>query len=157
MSLLILVAVLILALASITLNKTVPAMIAFAMMMFLLGLYYLLLDEKLLGLLQVFVYTGGIVVLMLFGITVIGAEFPPAKARPWAIVAAVSVGAALSYVVLAWLPHPAIVHDGLTQQASDFSQHYADLVLIFALIGASLLYGSMKMLRFLRSKASNHV
>jgi NADH-quinone oxidoreductase subunit J len=157
MSLLILVAVLILALASITLEKTVPAMISFAMMMFLLGLYYLLLDEKLLGLLQIFVYTGGIVVLMLFGITVIGEQFPPAKARGWAIVAAVLVGAALTYLLLVVLPVPLVDTTAVTQQASYFSQHYADLVLIFALIGASLLYGSMKMLRFLRSKASDHV
>ncbi len=157
MSLLILVAVLILALASITLEKTVPAMISFAMMMFLLGLYYLLLDEKLLGLLQIFVYTGGIVVLMLFGITVIGEEFPPAKARGWAIVAAVLVAAALTYLLLVVLSVPKVDTTAVTQQASYFSQHYADLVLIFALIGASLLYGSMKMLRFLRCKASDHV
>lgn len=157
MSLLILVAVLILALASITLEKTVPAMISFAMMMFLLGLYYLLLDEKLLGLLQIFVYTGGIVVLMLFGITVIGEQFPPAKARGWAIVAAVLVAAALTYLLLVVLSVPKVDTTAVTQQASYFSQHYADLVLIFALIGASLLYGSMKMLRFLRSKASDHV
>jgi NADH-quinone oxidoreductase subunit J len=157
MSLLILVAVLILALASITLDKTVPAMISFAMMMFLLGLYYLLLDEKLLGLLQIFVYTGGIVVLMLFGITVIGEEFPPAKARGWAIVAAVLVAAALTYLLLVVLSVPKVDTTAVTQQASYFSQHYADLVLIFALIGASLLYGSMKMLRFLRCKASDHV
>lgn len=157
MSLLILVAVLILALASITLEKTVPAMISFAMMMFLLGLYYLLLDEKLLGLLQIFVYTGGIVVLMLFGITVMGEEFPPAKARGWAIVAAVLVAAALTYLLLVVLSVPKVDTTAVTQQASYFSQHYADLVLIFALIGASLLYGSMKMLRFLRSKASDHV
>ncbi len=157
MSLLILVAVLILALASITLDKTVPAMISFAMMMFLLGLYYLLLDEKLLGLLQIFVYTGGIVVLMLFGITVIGEQFPPAKARGWAIVAAVLVAAALTYLLLVVLSVPKVDTTAVTQQASYFSQHYADLVLIFALIGASLLYGSMKMLRFLRCKASDHV
>lgn len=157
MSLLILVAVLILALASITLEKTVPAMISFAMMMFLLGLYYLLLDEKLLGLLQIFVYTGGIVVLMLFGITVMGEEFPPAKARGWAIVAAVLVAAALTYLLLVVLSVPKVDTTAVTQQASYFSQHYADLVLIFALIGASLLYGSMKMLRFLRCKASDHV
>ena len=152
MSLLILVAVLILALASITLKKTVPAMIAFASMMFLLGIYYFVLDEKLLGLLQIFVYTGGIVVLMLFGITVIGDTFPDAKARPWAIVSSVAVGAALIYLVTMLLPHADVVAVQTGNQAQAFTEHYADFVLIFALIGVSLLYGTMKMVHFLRGK-----
>ncbi len=152
MSLLILVAVLILALASITLKKTVPAMIAFALMMFLLGIYYFVLDEKLLGLLQIFVYTGGIVVLMLFGITVIGDTFPKAKARPWAIVSSIAVGAALMYLVTMMLPTMQTLTPHTSNQAQAFTEHYADFVLIFALIGVSLLYGTMKMVRFLRGK-----
>lgn len=151
MSLLILVAVILLAVASITVKKTVTAMISFAMMMFLLGIYYLLLDEKLLGLLQIFVYTGGIVVLMLFGITVIGEAFPEPKTRPWAIIASIIVGASLIYFVVSFAPALTITIE-TTHQAQAFTDHYADLVMIFALIGVSLLYGTMKMVKFLRGK-----
>ena len=56
MNILILVAIIILAISSISIKKTVPAMVSFFMMMFLLGVYYIILDEKLLGLLQIFVY-----------------------------------------------------------------------------------------------------
>jgi NADH-quinone oxidoreductase subunit J len=152
MNLLILIAVLILALASITLKKTVPAMIAFASMMFLLGIYYFLLDEKLLGLLQIFVYTGGIVVLMLFGITVIGETFPEAKARPWAILSSILVGGSLIYLVTMLLANTPMLTEQSSNQALAFTERYADFVLIFALIGVSLLYGTMKMVKFLRGK-----
>ena len=154
MSILILLSVVILAIASITIKKTVPAMIAFAMMMFMLGIYYMVLDEKLLGLLQVFVYTGGIVVLMLFGITVIGPEFPEAKKRPWAIVSTLLVAVALAYLVLVLFPDQQTIAADPDDQAKIFAEHYADFALIFALVGSSLLYGTMKVAKLLTAKRS---
>ncbi|WP_456479262.1 NADH-quinone oxidoreductase subunit J family protein, partial [Nautilia sp.] len=84
MSVLILALAVILAVMALTQKNTVSAVLAFVMMMFLLGVYYILMDEKLLGLFQIFVYTGGIVVLTLFGVTVIGSKFPKFEIRPWA-------------------------------------------------------------------------
>jgi len=90
-SFLLLTAVVILAVMSITVKRTVPAVLSFAILMFLLGLYYIGYGEKLLGLFQIFVYTGGIVVLMLFGVTVIGTKFPEEKGRPWAVTSIVLI------------------------------------------------------------------
>jgi len=82
MNIVILTIVLALAIASLNLKKSIASLISFALMMLVLGIYYISLDEKLLGLFQIFVYTGGIGVLMLFGITLIGVEFPITKKNP---------------------------------------------------------------------------
>jgi len=154
MTVLILLSVVILAIASITIKKTVPAMIAFAMMMFMLGIYYMVLDEKLLGLLQIFVYTGGIVVLMLFGVTVIGPEFPEAKKRPWAIVSTLLITLSLTYFVLVLFPDQSAIAAEHGDQTTVFTEYYADFAIIFALVGSSLLYGTMKMAKLLTAKRS---
>ncbi len=152
MSLFLLSLVLILAIASLSVKKSVTAMIAFALMMLVLGIYYLSLDEKLLGLFQIFVYTGGISVLMLFGVTLIGLEFPKEKQRPWAAALAVIFTALM--VLFFWRHHgllPAEV-PATAEPKELFVRSYSDIVFIFALIGSSLLYGTIRMARVLKRR-----
>ena len=77
------------AVGSLNIRQTVPALISFISMMFVLGLFYISLDEKLLALFQIFVYTGGIMVLMLFGVTIIGDKFDDFTLRPIAVLSSV--------------------------------------------------------------------
>jgi NADH-quinone oxidoreductase subunit J len=152
MTLLLLTAVLALAIASLTLKKSVPAIISFAMMMFLLGIYYMSLDAKLLGLFQVFVYTGGIVVLMLFGVTIIGVEFPKVRTRPWAAASALLVFVMLSLLFYRALPKLQMVSEKPVENIRLFAADFSDMVILFALIGSSLLYGTVKMAGMLSAK-----
>jgi len=152
MTILLLTIVLILAAASLTLKKSVPAIISFAMMMLLLGLYYIGLDAKLLGLFQIFVYTGGIVVLMLFGVTIIGVEFPEAKNRPWAAASAFLVFVVLSVLFFRAVPKLQTAVAKPVEDAALFAADFSDMVILFALIGSSLLYGTVKMASMLRAK-----
>ncbi len=152
MTLLLLAAILALAIASLTLKKSVPAIVSFAMMMFLLGIYYMGLDAKLLGLFQVFVYTGGIVVLMLFGVTIIGVEFPKAKTRPWAAASALLVFVMLSLLFYRALPKLQQVSQKPVEDIRLFAADFSDMVILFALIGSSLLYGTVKMAGMLSAK-----
>jgi len=151
MSILFLPIILILAFASITIKKTVPAILTFMMMMFLLGIYYISEHTNtLLGLFQIFVYTGGIVVLTLFGVSVIGSEFPKEKIRPLSIIFSLIV-----FILLAYLITIKIDIDVITTNSTDnslFAKNYSDFLLIFALIGSSLLYGSVKMIAQIHSK-----
>jgi len=152
MTILLLSAVLILAAASLMLKRSVPAIVSFALMMFLLGLYYISLDAKLLGLFQIFVYTGGIVVLMLFGVTIIGVEFPKARTRPWAAASALLVFVLLSLLFYRALPQ---LHQMAHRPVEDvmlFASGFSDMVILFALIGSSLLYGTVKMAGMLGAK-----
>jgi NADH-quinone oxidoreductase subunit J len=157
MTLLLLTIVLILAAASLMIKKSVPAMISFALMMFLLGIYYFSLDAKLLGLFQIFVYTGGIVVLMLFGVTIIGVEFPKAASRPWAAASALLVFALLSTLFFRAVHTLKTVADQPTEEVNLFAHSFSDMVILFALIGASLLYGTIKMTGQLKSRRSKNV
>jgi NADH-quinone oxidoreductase subunit J len=157
MNLLLLSVVLILAISSLVIKKSVPAIISFTLMMFLLGLYYIGLDAKLLGLFQVFVYTGGIMVLMLFGVTIIGTEFPQAKSRPWAAFSAFLVFAALSALFLRSVATLSKVAEQSTENVHLFAAEYSDFVIIFALIGSSLLYGTIKMAGMLKARRSHDV
>ncbi len=152
MTLLLLTAILALAVASLILKKSVPAIVSFAMMMFLLGIYYMSLDAKLLGLFQVFVYTGGIVVLMLFGVTIIGVEFPKAKTRPWAAASALLVFVVLSVLFYRALPKLQQVSQKPVEDIRLFAADFSDMVILFALIGSSLLYGTVKMAGMLSAK-----
>jgi NADH-quinone oxidoreductase subunit J len=152
MTLLLLTAVLALAIASLTLKKSVPAIVSFAMMMFLLGIYYMSLDAKLLGLFQVFVYTGGIVVLMLFGVTIIGVEFPKVRTRPWAAASALLVFVMLSLLFYRALPKLQMVSEKPVENIRLFAADFSDMVILFALIGSSLLYGTVKMAGMLSAK-----
>ena len=135
MTFLLLTIILALAIASLTLKKSVPSIISFAMMMFLLGIYYITLDAKLLGLFQIFVYTGGIVVLMLFGVTIIGVEFPKAAARtrPWAAASALLVFAVLSLLFYRALPTLQMISDKPVEDIHLFAASFSDMVILFAL------------------------
>lgn len=157
MNILILTIVFILAVASLMIKKSVPAMISFALMMFLLGIYYFSLDAKLLGLFQIFVYTGGIVVLMLFGVTIIGVEFPKASSRPWAAASALLVFVLLSTLFFRALDTLKKVANKPTEEVNLFAHNFSDMVILFALIGASLLYGTIKMTGQLKSRRSKNV
>ncbi len=152
MTILLLTLILILAVASLTMKKSVSAIISFAIMMLLLGIYYISLHEKMLGLFQIFVYTGGIVVLMLFGVTIIGKEFPKAKNRAWA-----SLFAFISFVALSWLfistvSSLDIVNSNHIEINNLFAQKYSFVVILFALIGISLMYATISMAKVLRNR-----
>ena len=150
-SILLLSAVIVLAVISITVKRTVPAVLSFAILMFLLGLYYIGYGEKMLGLFQIFVYTGGIVVLMLFGVTVIGAKFPEEKGRAWSVASIVLI--AIGFFTIPFImPHFAVVNDAGTKmdQVKVLTEHYAQVTIFLAIVGASLLYGSIRMLHTLK-------
>jgi len=150
-SLLLLTGVIILAVISITVNKTVPAVLSFAVLMFLLGLYYIGYGEKMLGLFQIFVYTGGIVVLMLFGVTVIGSKFPAESSRPWAVSSIVLIAIGFFVIPFIMPPFAEVANAGDKQaQIEVFTQNYAEVTLFLAIVGASLLYGSIRMLHTLK-------
>ena len=156
MSLLLLALILILAASSLVIQKSVPAIIAFASMMVLIGVYYITLHAPMLGLFQIFVYTGGVVVLMLFGVTIIGTHFPQSGSRGWAAFSSLLVFGILSALFLRVAP--TLVHvSGTTENVRLFSENFSDYVLLFALIGSSLLYGTIKMAKVLRAKKGNHV
>jgi len=151
MSVLILAIAIILAVMSLTQKNTVPAVISFVMMMFLLGIYYILMGEKLLGLFQIFVYTGGIVVLTLFGVTVIGSKFPKYEIRPWAvsIVTIVIIGLLIVPFLLPDIPY----HGDpipLKDQVKIFTDFYAQIAIFMGVVAASVLYGSIRMLHTLK-------
>jgi NADH-quinone oxidoreductase subunit J len=150
--LLLLTAVLALAAGSLFIEKTVPAMISFALMMFLLGIFYIALHAGLLGLFQIFVYTGGIVVLLLFGITIVGVTFPRSPGRPWTAATAFLLFVAMSSLFLLGRGALPTAAAGATEAPGLFIRGYADTVLLFALIGASLLYATVRMIDVLRSR-----
>ena len=150
--LLLLMAVLALAAGSLFVKKTVPAMISFALMMFLLGIFYIAQEAKILGLFQIFVYTGGIVVLMLFGITIIGIEFPAVPRRPWTAVTAFLLFVGMSALFLMGRGGLNAVADTVTEDPKLFAAGYGDTVILFALIGASLLYGTVRMIDVLKAR-----
>ncbi|EDM23233.1 NADH-quinone oxidoreductase subunit J [Caminibacter mediatlanticus TB-2] len=151
MSVLILVIAIILAVMSLTQKNTVGAVIAFVMMMFLLGIYYIFLGEKLLGLFQIFVYTGGIVVLTLFGVTVIGAKFPEFKIRPWAIsiVTVILIGLMIIPFLLPEIPYVGKMIP-LKEQVKIFTDFYGEIAIFMSVVAASILYGSIRMLHTLK-------
>ncbi len=151
MSVLILALAIILAVMSLAQKDTVPSVVAFVGMMFLLGIYYITMDEKLLGLFQIFVYTGGIVVLTLFGVTVIGAKYPEFEIRPWAV-------ATVTVVIIGFLIVPFLLPDmqtyskaiPLKEQVKIFTDFYAEIAIFMGLVAASVLYGSIRMLHTLK-------
>ncbi len=151
MSVLILAFAIILAVMSLTQKNTVAAVLAFVLMMFMLGIYYIILGEKLLGLFQIFVYTGGIVVLTLFGVTVIGSKFPEFKIRPWAmtVVSIVIIGLLIVPFLL-----PNISYEGkvipLKEQVKIFTDFYSLIAIFMGVVAASILYGSIRMLHTLK-------
>ena len=152
MTLLLLTIIMALAVGSLTIKRSVPAMVSFALMMFLLGIFYMTLDAKVLGLFQIFVYTGGIIVLMLFGVTIIGVEFPQAKSRPWSTVSAVLVFIVLVILFVRGAGKLQQVAGQPTEDVHLFAAQFSDFVILFALIGSSLLYGTVKMAGVLKAR-----
>lgn len=152
MTLLLLTIMMAFAIASLTIKRSVPAMVSFAMMMFLLGIFYMTLDAKMLGLFQIFVYTGGIIVLMLFGVTIIGVEFPQAKSRPWSAFSAAIVFVVLVVLFMRGVGKLQIASAQPTEDVHLFAAQFSDFVILFALIGSSLLYGTVKMAGVLKAR-----
>jgi len=150
-SILLLSAVIILAVMSITVKRTVPAVLSFAVLMFLLGLYYIGYGEKLLGLFQIFVYTGGIVVLMLFGVTVLGTHFPDEKGRPWAVASIILIAIGFFVIPFIMPEFSEVANAGdKMAQVKVLTDSYAEVTIFLAIVGASLLYGSIRMLHTLK-------
>ena len=152
MNLVLLTIVLLLAVGSLVIKKSVPAIISFLLMMFILGLYYINLDAKLLGLFQIFIYTGGIMVLMLFGVTIIGLEFPKVKSKPLNAFSALLVFIIISTIFFRLVDKLKVVTTTNIENINLFSESYSDFVLIFALIASSLLYATVKMSATLKTK-----
>lgn len=157
MNIVLLTIVLVLAITSLSVKQSINALIAFALMMLVLGLYYIGLDEKLLGLFQIFVYTGGIAVLMLFGITLIGREFPKTKRSSWSAILAFFIFALLSAFFLLHLSDlTPNIQEGVEKKEL-FANSFSDVVILFAIIGVSLLYGTIKMMHVLKPKRRDNV
>jgi NADH-quinone oxidoreductase subunit J len=133
------VAVPILAVASLTMEKSIPALLSFGGMMFLLGVYYISIELQLLGLLQIFVYTGGIAVLMLFGLSLVGEKAPFSRVNPFAIFFSVLFTVGIAYFLLTNLPESG-------SELSSETQFSAELLPIFGLIVVSLVYGSIRVI-----------
>lgn len=136
---LILIAVPILAIASLTLEKTISALLSFSGMMFLLGVYYISRDLELLGLLQIFVYTGGIIVLMLFGLSIFGERVSIVKPNPFALLFSSLFVLGITIFILKNMPESG---DELVSE-TQFSAH---LLPIFSVIIVSIIYGSIKVI-----------
>ncbi len=146
--------VLLLAIGSLVIKKSVPAIISFILMMFVLSLYYINLDAKMLGLFQIFIYTGGIMVLMLFGVTIIGTEFPKYKVKPFNAVAAFLLFLSISALFLRGVENLRLKLNQPVENVNLFSAEFSDFVIIFALIASSLLYATVKMSSTLKAKRS---
>jgi len=154
MNIILLSIVMLLAIGSLVIKKSVPSIISFILMMFVLGLFYINLDAKLLGLFQIFIYTGGIMVLMLFGVTIIGLEFPKIKSKPLN-----AIGAGLFFILISTLFLRGVdklqtISVENVEDVNLFSTSYSDYVIIFALIASSLLYATVKMSSVLKQKRS---
>jgi NADH-quinone oxidoreductase subunit J len=148
---------LVLAITSLSVKQSIASLISFALMMLVLGLYYIGLDEKLLGLFQIFIYTGGIAVLMLFGITLIGREFPKTTKSSWSAVVSFGVFVLMSALFLTNRSLLATNVPEIVEKKEMFATSFSDVVILFALIGVSLLYGTIKMINALKPKRSRDV
>ena len=157
MNIILLSIALILAITSLSVKQSIASLISFALMMLVLGLYYIGLDEKLLGLFQIFVYTGGIAVLMLFGITLIGREFPPTKHSSWSGVLAFFIFILMSAIFLINSSALQLNIQDTIEKKELFASEFSDVVILFALIGVSLLYGTIKMIHVLKPKRRDNV
>ena len=154
MNIILLSIVMLLAIGSLVIKKSVPAIISFILMMFVLGLFYINLDAKMLGLFQIFIYTGGIMVLMLFGVTIIGLEFPSIKTKPLNAVGALVFFILISTIFLKGVDKLKIIATQNVEDINLFSASYSDYIIIFSLIASSLLYATVKMSSVLKQKRS---
>jgi NADH-quinone oxidoreductase subunit J len=90
-------------------------------------------------------------VLTLFGVTVIGAEYPEIKNRPWAIVVVLVV--TIGFLIVPFiLPSDGLSHRQLSveEQVKVFTDHYSELVLFLGVVASSILYGGIRMLHTLK-------
>jgi NADH-quinone oxidoreductase subunit J len=88
---------------------------------------------------------------MLFGVTVIGAKFPEEKGRPWAVASIILI--AIGFFVIPFImPAFSEVANAGTKmdQVKVLTDHYAEVTIFLAVVGASLLYGSIRMLHTLK-------
>ena len=138
------------AITSLNAKESVNSLISFALMMLFLGIYYLYLNEKLLGLFQIFVYTGGISVLMLFGITLSGTTLPKVSRNPFSALGSFLFFITLSSLFLINSSELREVTNIKVEQKELFSLYYSDMTIIFALIGTSLIYATVKVIKKLR-------
>jgi NADH:ubiquinone oxidoreductase subunit 6 (subunit J) len=94
---------------------------------------------------------------MLFGITLIGTEFPKSRTNPWTALVAVLFFAFI--VALFWNNHSLLIaHNSvIVENKKLFADSYSDFVIIFALIGTSLLYATIKMMKVLKPKRKKDV
>jgi len=152
MNIILLSLVMLLAIGSLVIKKSVPSIISFILMMFVLGLFYINLDAKMLGLFQIFIYTGGIMVLMLFGVTIIGLEFPKIKSKPVNAVGSLIFFILISTIFLKGVNKLQTVSVESVEDINLFSASYSEYVIIFALIASSLLYATVKMSSVLKQK-----
>ena len=157
MNIILLSLIILLAIGSLVIKKSVPAVISFIMMMLIIGLFYINLDAKLLGLFQIFVYTGGIMVLMLFGVTIVGHEFPNAKTKPFNALGALLFFIMISILFLRSVDTLKIVASKPIEDVTLFSTNFSDFIIIFALIGVSILYATVKMNKILKIKRGSNV
>jgi len=157
MNIVFLTLVLVLAIASLHVKKSIGSLIAFGLMMLLLGIYYITLDEKLLGLFQIFVYTGGIAVLMLFGITLIGVEYPRSKGSLFGGVVASLFFGVMVFLFFHFFDPSTIQPSTQVEPKNYFAAHFADTLIIFALIASSLIYGTIKMIQVIKPKRKKDV
>ena len=157
MSIFLLVIALLLAVGSLVIKKSVASIISFILMMFVLGLFYITLDAKVLGLFQIFIYTGGIMVLMLFGVTIIGVNYPESKIRVSGALGSFLVFIALNILFFTNVDTLHTISNAKTEDIDLFASKFSDFVIIFALIGSSLLYGTVKMGSVLKSKRGKNV
>ena len=152
MNIILLSLVMLLAIGSLVIKKSVPSIISFILMMFVLGLFYINLDAKMLGLFQIFIYTGGIMVLMLFGVTIIGLQYPTFKSKPVNAVGAGVFFILISSIFLKGVDKLQAINVENVEDINLFSTSYSDYVIIFALIASSLLYATVKMSSVLKQK-----
>ena len=96
-------------------------------------------------------------VLMLFGVTIIGLEFPEYKKKPLNAVGAFLFFLLISALFLRGVETLKLVATQNVEDINLFSSAFSDYVIIFALIGSSLLYGTVKMSATLKAKGRKNV
>lgn len=134
---LLLLAVPILAVVSLQTRNSITALLSFAGMMGLLGIYYISIELQLLGLLQIFVYTGGVAVLMLFGLSLIGNTIRVDKVKPLVLSSILFFTAVVGFAILKYLPESG-------ENIQVVEKFPSDLLLIFAMVIVSILYSAVK-------------
>jgi hypothetical protein len=85
-------------------------------------------------------------------VTIIGVEFPKVRTRPWAAASALLVFVMLSLLFYRALPKLQMVSEKPVENIRLFAADFSDMVILFALIGSSLLYGTVKMAGMLSAK-----